>query len=218
MTVTEGTDRVANSHGQSTAGFIIKMIRDAEVDEYLKAIFDAVKERKSDLENIGDLPGQKQVPESSIDVAKIKPDVNPTPPPAPNLTANAGARYYGQKGKGPKRVYPKPARPAPDMVPMAGRVSPLKSMDGIEPSQIFGYGGLMYSKKDLVGACLTGQFEGYDIRFQVIGIGPKAVKVLLIDEPPAHIQHNKKSLHGAWANNEPIFIGHAALAPWLDKS
>lgn len=208
MTVQEGTDRVAGSHGQSTAGFIIKMIREAEVDEYLKAIFDAVKDRKSELEYIGGLPGQKTVSQASIDITQDQQYSAPQHP-----ATNSKPRV----SKGGKRFYAHKPRPAADMQVFSGTVQPLRDASGIDPNAMFGYGGLMYQKSDVVGHCFRSEFEGHSLRFQVIGVGPKAVKILLVDEPPTHIQHNGKSLHAAWQSNEPIFIGHAALAPWLHR-
>lgn len=213
MTIQEAADRVAGSHGQSTAGFIIKMIRDAEVDEYLKSIFDAVKERKSELESLGGLPNQKQVSESLIDITQV--DQPAVPYQAP-LVAPKPKRVKGSGGN--SRFYAHKPRPPQDMTVFNGLVAPLRDASGIDPNAMFGYTGFMYSKQDVVGQCFTADFGGQVLRFQVIGVGPKAVKILLVDEPQPHIQHNGKSLFAAWQSNEPVFIGHAALAPWLGRN
>lgn len=210
MTIQHEAVRVAGSHGQSTAGFIVKMINESEVDEYLKAIFDAVKERKFELELSGGLPGQKVIPQESIDVSNVEavPVALPVPPVPPTK---------GKATKGNGRFYAHKARPPIDMKVDTGSVMPLRDMNGIEPNATFSYGGLVYSKRDVVDKCYNGMFDGHSLRFQVTGVGPKAVKVLLVDEPPSHIQHNGKSLHTAWQNNEPVFVGHGALAPWLNR-
>lgn len=214
MTISDAAGRTSSEYGQPTAGFIIRMIRDAEVDEYLKAIFDSVKERKSQLEADGGLPGQKPVPQESIDTSKVQPDSSPPPPPI--NTANGGARHY--RAKGGNRIYKAPERPDPNMQVFTGVAQPLRDMSGIDQSACFGYKGLLYSKKDLIGQCINAQFEGVTLRIKVIGIGPKAVKVLMVDEPPSHLQHNKKSLRDAWSDNKPVFVSHDALAPWLGRN
>lgn len=208
------------TRGQSTAGFIIKMIVDSEVDEYLKAIFDAVKERKFELELSGGLPGQKQVSMEAVDVSKVEHDpiVSVTvPPPTSTPTASKGTRVVSKSGA--KYYAQHKPRPSADMKVFGGAISPVRIALGtnVDPNSMFGYEGYMYTKKDVIGECFTGDFDGVTLKYQVVGVGPKAVKILLIDEPPTHIVHNKKSLHTAWQSNEPVFIGHGALAPWLRR-
>jgi hypothetical protein len=219
MSTSEGLDGVEAKHRQATAGFVIKIIQDSEVDEYLKAIVDAVKDRKSELENVGVLPMQKKVEKESIEAFSVTPKINvpiPQQPPVVN-TANGGApRYYGKKGG--SRINAHKSRPASDLQVFAGIVPPLRDLAGLDSNAVFGFTGLMYAKRDVINQCFKAEFEGHSLRFQVIGVGPKAVKILMVDEPPIHIQHNKKSLHAAWQNNEPVFIGHAALAPWLGRN
>lgn len=211
MTTQEETGRVAGSHGQSTAGFIIKMIRESEVDEYLKAILDTLKDRKLELESNGGLPGQKRVPEDSINVQAVA--VAPLPPQPPSNTPK-GKRVFRGKGT----YYAPKQRPSIDMVSFKGTISPLKDISGVDVSSTFTYNGFVYSKQDVLGHCFDGNFEGHTLRYEVVGVGPKAVKILMVDEPPANITHNGKSLHAAWQSNEPVFIGHAALVTWLGRN
>jgi len=215
MTIQNETVDVASTHGQLTAGFIIKMIRESEVDEYLKAIFDAVKEHKLELELSKGLPAQKLIPQESIDDSKV--EAIAIAISAPPITQN---KIRAVSGTGTTRHYAHKPRPPADIKIFSGYISPIKGAPGssVDPNTVFGHDGYIYKKKDVIGECFAGNFEGVILKYQVIGVGPKAVKILLVDEPPSHIIHNKKSLYTAWQNNEPIFIGHSALALWLVKN
>lgn len=210
----EAGGRAARTHGHSTAGVILRMIEDGEVDEYLKCIVDSIKERKFALELSGGIPGQKTA--EAIDQSMTgSATFDPTP------TANAAPAAPSTKGVGKPRFYARQARPEADMIPFSGTINPLTKdeQQSRQDGSMITLNGFTYCKSDLVGKCVqAGSYAGvHDLRLKIIGVGPKALKVLIVNEPNDGDLWNGKPIKDRWLANEPIFAPHVLIDMWLNR-
>lgn len=181
---------------KNTAAWVLKQIADGSIDPYLRAVVETIKERRSALGAEG-LPEQQ-----TVTVA----DWQPHPTDQPKAVKFTGASKPG--------FFHKDHRPDPSLKPTTQRWSQCSPND---PNAIVLPGIGTYDRHQIVGQCILTNLGGSMVAVQVVGLGPKTVKVLLVQEPPRGTYHGKKELHTIWDSNTPIFLAHSILTPYLNK-
>ena len=197
------------SQEKNTAAWIIQSVNDGDVDPYLRAIVEAIKDRRGWLmQDGGALPKQLTVTADDagpgvhlVGVAGDQPPVTTTPPKVKAKVVNTSPAFH------------KDHRPDPKIHTYKGRFTPTQG--AMNPVTLL---GVTYEKADLMGKCIVLGLAGYDTRVQIVGVGPKMVKVLVVDEPPRGTYHGKKELHSLWEANMPLFLAHSVLSPYLSSS
>jgi hypothetical protein len=206
----------------------IASIESGLTDPYLRALWEAIAARKAALEATGELPPQQKVDPAEVKW-QIDHDLTPDTTPGHGAVVNAPVPVIDQQPTGPStptRVRRKPkssnlghvsARPVSGG-PQLQSVMPLtRAMwSTMADTSYFHHRGLAYSKADFKGAQVQGQTSHGDlVTFQIVGVGDKSIKCLIVTEPPQHAVSGKTNLHQKWAANEPVFMPHALIEPWL---
>lgn len=185
------------SQEKDTAVWALRAIQSGDVDPYLRAIFEAVRNRREVLGK--DLPKQDTITPD---------DVNINLEPALPVGVTQAVQTVQSHKAHPK--FRKDQRPDPKIPTFTGRVAPTTT-----PNVPVTLMGNTYDKHDLVGKCIGVDLANAQRRVQIVGVGDKTVKVLLVDEPERGTYHGKKELHSIWDANMPLFLAHSILTPYL---
>ena len=120
-----------------------------------------------------------------------------------------------------RRKRPPLARPDAS-VPANMSTVPLCPRSSCNEDHLF-IGNGVYDRSKIVGRhILINSHFGManDVRAKVVGVGPKAVKLLLVDEvPPGTINKEGRrsvDLYVAWQNNDPFYMPHSILNDILE--
>jgi hypothetical protein len=154
----------------------INYIGRGDFDLYLKAIFTAVKVRKSMLEGGEGMPEQVVLPYQ---------EQLPLDGPTCDLS-------------------------------VSNRIPMLKANEAIGETT-FTYGSRVYRRSDIMHKTMEGVIGEKVVSYTVVGIGPKALKVILDSEPDKRTILNKKNIYEAWKTRSPIFVSHNLIEPYLDR-
>jgi hypothetical protein len=208
----EGGSLASTSTHPAASAIVIKlMIEEGRLDEYLKSIFDSVKDRKSKLSSSG--TPTVQCDPYTFDFGSISTaPATPIPAAAPTVTTR-----------------PKPAgtwkakqivlqRPSLDTPVFQGQVYAIPDGQAAshEAKDIAVIFGKAYLKSDIVGKYFFHSVNnGNGVRAKVVGIGPKMIKFLLADEPDAFASTGKDNWHACWVSNTPMFLPHSAIQQWF---
>lgn len=184
---------------------IIAAIDGGDVDVYLRSIVESVKARRGFLIETKSLPSQLAVPDVATETEGRLVTKNKTKKGSASVLHSTPIRSSAIH-------FQQNQRPDPAMVPVAFKTFGTVQVDHPHAIQI---GGRTYDKTAILGRCITVMLCGHDTPVQVVGIGPKKVKVLLVREPGRGLYHGKSELHTLWEKNAPIFVEHAVLLPYL---
>ena len=210
---------------------VVKAIDKGECDAYLKFIFDRIVERKKVMGaklptqfdeadfNLLDsrvnelLRGEREatgVDPKSFTELIVEAPVAQKPPRKPRTTATT--QYHGAS---------KPlSKPDPNVPPFAGKVPSFTSAHGEE--LMVTIDNRMFKKSDLMGGYFdiiagTAPYDTH-LTIQVVGVGTKAVKALLarpVTHTALHHTINGKTLEYLYTNNDPFYLPHSVLLPYL---
>lgn len=205
------------SNYEVTASNIAEYISSGDMDEYLRGLYNAVVARKKFLDGNKSLPEQRDIPPLATGFA---PTLSNTPPlaTAPTTVATQKPSKRGLK------FQPHSVRPDPNEPVWHGRVSPLTidQVDSKPATSVVYLGGLAYDKSEIIGKIIqagptiTGS-GSVDLRLKVIGIGPKACKVLIVNEPNRGDQFQGNNLHALWELNQPLFVPHTVITAHITR-
>ena len=220
-----GAESPALPVSKEAVAHVIAQIDIGLMDSYLRAIWEATTERKKALDATGDLPPQHKVEPALVkwdidhdgaaeDMATTAVVNDPTPAvidqPAPIIRRRRKAT--GKPGLGHVS-----ARPTLNAAQMPRRM-PLTKVGKANHTDVemFHHNGLAYLKSDFKGHQVQGQTsDGSIVTFQISGVGDKSIKCLIVTEPPRNAVSGKTQLWDKWSANEPVFMPHALIAPWL---
>ena len=212
------------------------MIVNGRIDPYLRHIYNAVIERKKELEATQSLPVQKSMPRMAQDrqadalapwelellgagVAAPSAASTATAVMSPPASAPAISRKPRRYTRKTREVLTD--RPDSTMAQTAlHSIHPVKTSP-VDPDKHLLLDGNFYERSDVIGSCLqVGSMYGLpDLRVKVIGVGPKAVKAVIVNAPPSGIMHGNGSrkidLYDSWLNNNPVYFQHSILSPVL---
>lgn len=191
------------SQEHDTAAWVVRAIGDGNVDCYLRAIVDAVKARK---EVLGEsLPDQNPlVTATHVTVADDDLKTLLSNPPIKAKVGTARPAFT---------AHPKDPRPDPKTPVFTGVFMPTDHP--AIPIDLLGY---TYDKTQIVGKVVNLNLGAQaHVPVQIVGIGPKSVKVLLVIPPDRNAYHGKKKLYSLWDKNMPLFLDHNVLTPYLGR-
>jgi hypothetical protein len=196
-----------STHPAASAIVIKLMIEEGRLDEYLKSIFESVKDRKSKLSSSGGITAQCDPFTVDLTDAVV---VNNAPLP---VAAPAAART---KTSGSWKAKPVVfQRPSPDTPVFQGRIYSITDGEASshDAKDIVVIQGKAYLKSDIVGKYFHHSVSnGNSVRAKIIGIGPKMIKFLFVDEPDQVITA-KENWHASWLSNTPMFLPHSSVLP-----
>lgn len=209
-----------------------------QADEFLKALFDAIVDRKKVL---GDaLPAQQRITryptepaladwerellEAGMAQSSVQTPPKATPRPSTSRSAAVTATATAAVKTSPRRKRSSPEvlkdRPDPNLQATgAHTIHPVKG--AVDPDKHLLLDGFVYSRSDVIGSVVqVGSMYGLpDLRVKVIGVGPKAVKAAIVNQPPPGVLHGtgsrKVDLCAAWLSNTPVYFQHSILSPIL---
>ena len=208
----EGGSLASTSTHPAASAIVIKlMIEEGRLDEYLKSIFDSVKDRKSKLSSSG--APIVQCDPYAFDFAYVSP-APATPVPATASTATTRPKPSGTWKAKPIVLQ----RPSLDTPVFQGQVYAIPDGQAAshEAKDIAVIFGKAYLKSDIVGKYFFHSVNnGNSVRAKVVGIGPKMIKFLLVDEPDALVSTGKDNWHACWVSNTPMFLPHSAIQQWF---
>lgn len=196
------------------ASWVVNQISDGDLDHHLKAIVDAIKARKADLEMNSSLPPQYRCEnprEAARGASLAVVSVDPTPP--------SGIRAVR------KVISTNPGAPTPPSGPpliFNGRIPKVKQNEVVDASHSVTIDGATYDKRKIVGLVINMEIRLKDgskssVPFIITGIGDRSVKLNLYSEPPEGSKHGNTLLHSKWVNgNAPVFVGRKYITRYLE--
>lgn len=205
---------------------IIAQIDGGLMDPFLRAMWDAAVSRKKVLEADDALPVQQKVTPRFIEAEPDEPERkqirmtigDPQPafidqqPAAPSAPVRRKNRPTKSSTLG--HVSARPVLNTTNLVP----TEPLTSQQWrtADERSFFVHGGLRYPKDHFKGHQVDGlTSSGAAIRFQISGVGDKSIKCYIVTEPPRDAVSGKTRLWDKWNANDPVFMPHALIEPWL---
>jgi hypothetical protein len=224
---------------QTKAATVAAQILTGDHDQFLKSLFDIIVGRKDALG--GALPPQQRIDQGSISEAMERIvgsaladwerellQADAAPPPALHTAPKPKAvrKVRGQQPRHYRRPAlppPMPNRPDIGMAAQpANSIQPYVNYKGAaNPDDYLLLDSNLYARADVIGICVqVGSLFGLqDLRVKVVGVGPKAVKALVVNQPPVGTMHGngtrKVDLSQAWATNTPVYFQHSILSPVL---
>lgn len=194
-------------------------VSDGALDEYLRVLYTSVVERKKLLEASGTLPDQQSLSIKEFgslgleELSQVHNALSESP------VALAAAQPTSTSPRKPRPIITKVPRPDPSTAPFEGKISPITTQekDSLGEEKVIGINGLVYRRSDFLDKCVqVGPMLGVDdLRLKIIGIGQKAVKVVIVNEPPHGLVYQKRNLHEVWSSNDFMFTMHDIVVPWL---
>ena len=194
------------------AAHVKRNIEEGFYDEFLRGLYDAIVARKREVESSGSIPPQREIGEPIAMATSVAAPVAPPSMPAAQTTVSATP--YRKK---------RPPLPRPDASVPANMTKVPFCVSSCSNDHVFINDGV-YDRWHIVNRhILINQHFGIskDVRAKVVGVGPKAVKLLLVDEvPPGTINKEGRrsvDLYVAWQNNDPFYMPHSVLNDILER-
>lgn len=183
-----------------------------DFDIYLKSLYEAITGRKSELGSA--LPTQEQIPKDELPLNYGTAVVENDAPVSVAAPVSRSPRPYRRQKLTP---------PDPNTVQeFTGHFVAVHDSDHKATNTVT-INSKTYVKSDFLGKVIDISKWLYvpsiSVRAQIIGVGPKAVKMILVDSVPSGTIHQegrrKIDLFNAWKNVEPFYTSHEVLEPFL---
>ena len=219
MTTMATRNATMDTISHENAAKAIAQIESGLTDPFLRALYEAIVERRRVLTEDGMLPEQQRIQPAEVkyEVDHDMVDVAPTPQPMAVIeppVAPARRRKSGSKVAGLGHVSARPTLTNTNLSP----VMPLTraSWGNMDDTSIFRHGGLTYPKAEFKGHQVQGQTSHGDvIVFEISGVGDRSIKCRIVTEPPRGSVSGKTNLWEKWHANDPVFMPHSLIEPWL---